>query len=102
MVSLLTAPYRQFHFLPGIELVLASAFNTSSIGDSDSSSFHGSIDGNGCFNVTFFQDYLRKAVRNASMMDRERRREIEGDPMVYIVAVLLFYSCGIVVRNLRT
>ena len=30
-------------------------------------------------------------------MTREQRRQMEGDPLIYIVTVLFFYSCGIVV-----
>ena len=51
----------------------------------------------GCFNATVFEAYIRGVVRNATTLTREQQRRIEGDPLVYIVAVLIFYSCGIVV-----
>ncbi len=40
---------------------------------------------------------LSNATAEANSRSRVRSREIEGDPLVYIVAVLLFYSCGIAV-----
>ena len=51
----------------------------------------------GCLNSTVLEDYVRGLVRNATTLSRAKRREVEGDPLVYIVAVLLFYSCGIAV-----
>ncbi len=52
-----------------------------------------------CFNATVFEQYIRGLVNNVTdeKSSRARRREVEGDPLVYIVAVLLFYSCGIAV-----
>ena len=50
-----------------------------------------------CFNATLLDQYIRGVVRNLTTLSAEERREIEGDPLVYIVAVLIFYSCGIVV-----
>jgi hypothetical protein len=50
-----------------------------------------------CVNTTALDEYIRLMVRNATLMTRARRREVEGDPLVYIIAVLVFYSCGIVV-----
>ncbi len=53
-----------------------------------------------CLNGTALGEFLRAVVYNASReaaRARENRREVEGDPLVYIVAVLLFYSCGIAV-----
>ncbi len=53
-----------------------------------------------CFNATVFEQYIRGLVNNVTVDEkssRARRREVEGDPLVYIVAVLLFYSCGIAV-----
>jgi hypothetical protein len=35
--------------------------------------------------------------RNATTLSREQRRQMEGDPLIYIVTVLIFYSCGIVI-----
>jgi hypothetical protein len=35
--------------------------------------------------------------RNATTLTREQRRQMEGDPLIYIVTVLIFYSCGIVI-----
>jgi len=40
-------------------------------------------------------------VRNVTTFSRTQRREIEGDPLVYIVAVLLFYSFGIAILMLN-
>ena len=37
---------------------------------------------------------LRTAIRNLTVYSRAEERAIEGDPLVYIVAVLLFYSAG--------
>lgn len=50
-----------------------------------------------CFNATLFQTYVRGVVKNATTLSRAQQRAIEGDPLVYIVAVLIFYSCGIVI-----
>lgn len=50
-----------------------------------------------CFNSTLFEALVRGILHNATTMSKEQRREIEGDPLVYIIAVLIFYSCGIVV-----
>ncbi len=30
-------------------------------------------------------------------MTKEQRREMEGDPLIFIVTVLIFYSCGIAI-----
>ena len=49
------------------------------------------------FNLTQFGNFLTKLVQNHTLLSEERRKEIEGDPLVYIIAVLFFYSCGIVV-----
>ncbi len=59
---------------------------------------HGSVgDGSGCLNATVFEQYIKGLVKNATMLTKAQKREIEGDPLVYIIAVLLFYSCGIAV-----
>ncbi len=50
-----------------------------------------------CVNSTLFERYIRSVVRNATRISREHQREMEGDPLVYIVAVLLFYSFGMAV-----
>ena len=50
-----------------------------------------------CLNATLFETYIRGVVKNATGLSRAQQRAIEGDPLVYIVAVLIFYSCGIVV-----
>ncbi|TRY63388.1 hypothetical protein TCAL_03559 [Tigriopus californicus] len=51
----------------------------------------------GCFNATLFEQYIRLVVKNVTTLTKAQRREIEGDPLFYIIAVLIFYSCGIVV-----
>ena len=50
-----------------------------------------------CFNSTLFETYIRGVVKNVTTLSRAEQRAIEGDPLVYIIAVLIFYSCGIVV-----
>ena len=50
-----------------------------------------------CFNATVFDQYIRVVVKNLTTLSKEQRREIEGDPLVYIIAVLIFYSVGIVI-----
>ena len=37
---------------------------------------------------------FRTAIRNLTAHSRAEERAVEGDPLVYIVAVLLFYSAG--------
>ena len=37
---------------------------------------------------------VRTAIRNLTAHSRAQERAVEGDPLVYIVAVLLFYSAG--------
>ena len=50
-----------------------------------------------CLNATLFEAYIRGLVRNVTTLSRAQRREIEGDPLLYIVVVLIIYSCGIAV-----
>lgn len=54
-----------------------------------------------CFNVAQLAEYIKDVVdeyNNTSGNSLKwNRREVEGDPMVYIVTVLIFYSCGIVI-----
>merc|ERR1711997_10816 len=48
-------------------------------------------------NITVLHEYIQKVVQNVSGLTTEERRKMEGDPLVLIVVVLLFYSCGIAI-----
>ena len=51
-----------------------------------------------CFtNDTEIEEYISELIKNQTQMNQARRREIEGDPIIYIVAVLIFYSSFILI-----
>ncbi|XP_040580092.1 uncharacterized protein [Lepeophtheirus salmonis] len=50
-----------------------------------------------CINTTLFEKFIQSVVTNTTIISNKKRREIEGDPMIYIITVLTFYSCGIII-----
>ena len=48
-------------------------------------------------NDTEIEEYISELIKNQTQMNQARRREIEGDPIIYIVAVLIFYSSFILI-----
>ena len=50
-----------------------------------------------CVNSTLLDQFVKEVVKNVTTLSSQQRRDMEGDPLLYIVAVLLFYSCGIVI-----
>ena len=75
-------------------LMPSDSYMNETLGEADIAKDALTGEGKDCFNSTLFEMYIRGIVRNATTLSREQKRAIEGDPVVYIVAVLLLYSVG--------